>query len=966
MTARDVGRGADLTGLVDDMGVVVWEADVPSRRFTFVSRYAEVLLGRPVDEWLDDVGTLVRWVHPGDRAEVLRAWRTGAEKDYVELEFRATAADGRVLWLRCRAQVAHDDAGVPVRARGMLADVTRRRVAEQQDRFLAALERRLQGVDDAEQVMAVVTRLLREHLEADRCAYARVEADEDHFVMSGDHATGLPSLRGRFAMSAFGEGALRAMRAGRPWIVADATLDPRLSGDDRVAYERTGIRAVVSVPLLRGGRFVAGLAVHQASVRHWTPGEVELISAVAGRSWESLQRVHADRALRESEQRHRLLVERATDAIWVLDRDLRFVEVNPAACAVLGRSAEELIGTRATDLVVSGRTAGVGVPDGDPAAGHVVTEVWRVRRADGAVIALELGMRTTPTGVQAIGRDVTERQRAEAERELLLRREHEIAEALQRSLLPRELPALDRLATAARYLPASTYAQIGGDWYDVLELDGTSVALCVGDVVGKGPAAAAVMGQLRTALAGYLLDGHSPAAALERLDVFARRVNGATGSTCACLTFDHATGVLRWALAGHPPPLVADAGSARYLTGGGGPVLGVPGRPPYPEQDCELPEGATVVLYTDGLVERRDVPFDEGLDRLLAVVRDSAAAPPAELADIVADTLLADGRHDDVALVVTRHLPRPLRSTLPALPPSLTVMRREVTAWAAAAGLSADALDDLQLALGEAAANVVDHAYADGTGDLEYELATTATGVHVTVRDHGRWRPPPADPGHRGRGVRIIRTLTEQVVFDRREDGTTVDFHLTPQPDIPQAGTPHTGTPARPAPTSPPASTSPAAAPPAEAPPVVTLPVVTLPAATRPAAPTASPSTADGDVGLVDDSTDGATRLRLTGELDTGTVDGLREALLFRVGGGDHRPVELDLTDLRYLSSSGVALLLDAAAAAGRAGRAFALVVAAGSAPARVLSLSGLDDLGTRTTGRPAAAAAGGPPQPIR
>ncbi|MFD1148673.1 SpoIIE family protein phosphatase [Saccharothrix hoggarensis] len=885
--------GADLTGLVNGMGVVAWEADVRSRRLTFVSPHAEVLLGYPPEFWSGDLDSLVGLIHSDDRAEVWRAWRAGVLQDYFEVEFRATAADGRLMWLRCRVQVVHGDAGVPVRVRGMLADVTRRRTAEQGDRFLAALERELQGVDDAEEVMATVTRLLRAHLNADRCAYARVEDDEDHFVMSGDHATGLPPLRGRFAMSAFGEQALRAMRAGQPWVVVDALRDPRLTDEDRDAYRRTGIRAVVSVPLLRGGRFVAGLAVHQASVRHWTPAELEVITVVVHRCWESLQRVHADRARRESEQRYRLLVERATDAIWVLDGESRFVEVNPAACVLLGRTRDELVGTSVTDLVVS-------VPDGrasadvDAAGDHVVTEVWQVRRGDGTVIALELSIQSTPTGVQAIGRDVTERQRVEAERELLLRREHEIAAALQRSLLPRELPTLDRLAIAARYLPASTYAQIGGDWYDVLELDGNTVALCVGDVVGKGPSAAAVMGQLRSALAGYLLEGRSPAAALERLDVFARRVDGAAGSTCACLTLDRDTGVLRCATAGHPPPLVAHAETVWFLTGGRGPVLGAPGGARYVEHTVDLPVGASVVLYTDGLVEDRDLPIDDGLDRLLAVVRDARAAAPDALTDAVTDVLLVDGQDDDVALVVARYLPPPLVGALPAQPASLSVMRRGVEAWAAAAALSEDLLDDLQLALGEAAANVVDHAYPPGQeGSLEYEVANTATTVHVTVRDHGRWRPVPADPGYRGRGTGIIRTLAEQVVFEQGEAGTTVDFHLSLRPGVP-------------------------------APPVRPEEEVT---------------------GLLDDPAGGTTRrVRLTGDLDLDTVREVRAPLLSRVGDTDQRPVDVDLTGLRYLGSSGIALLLDVSEAATRAGRALTVLVSEGSAPARALSVAGLDD----------------------
>ncbi|MEU4769281.1 GAF domain-containing protein [Actinosynnema sp. NPDC023794] len=164
------------------------------------------------------------------------------------------------------------------------------------------------------------------------------------------HPSGTTALCSRQSCS--WRSTLRTMRAGQPWIVADAAHDARLTDGDRGTYQRTGIRAVVSVPLLRDGRFVAGVAVHQASVRHLTPAEVELISVVVGRCWESLQRVHADRVLRESEQRHRLLVEQATDAIWILDRDARFVEANRAACALLGRTQ------RACEYGPIGRWAG--------------------------------------------------------------------------------------------------------------------------------------------------------------------------------------------------------------------------------------------------------------------------------------------------------------------------------------------------------------------------------------------------------------------------------------------------------------------------------------------------------------------------------------------------------------------------------------------------------------------------------
>ena len=900
--ASDGGDGPS-RGLVDDLAAIVWEAGESG--FTFVSRYTETLLGYPLARWFTEPGFFDSLVHPEDRDRVARVRRAAGGPDSadsgngavgaVEAIYRVTAADGRTVWLRDQVRVAGEA------LRGVAVDITAQRAVEERHGFLAELERQLQRRDDAEDIMALATRLVGEHVGADRCAYARAEDDENHFVMSGDHATGLPPLPGRFAMSAFGDGALSAMRAGEPWVVHDCLNDPRLTEYEVSTYRATGIRAVICLPLLRGGRFVAAMAVHQATVRQWSAEDVDLVSVAVNRCWESLQRAHADGALRDSEQRHRLLVERATDAIWVLDHDLRFVEANPAACALLGLDRAELIGTSVLDRFADGQAHYLSWVPGAEAA-QPATDVWQLARADGSVVSVEVSVQATPTGVQAIGRDVTERLRAEAERELLARREHEIAETLQRALLPRGLPDLPHLAFAARYLPAASHAQIGGDWYEVIQVADTVVALTVGDVVGKGPTAAAVMGQLRSALAGYLLDGHSPAAALDRLDAFARRTANAAGSTCACLTFDWADGRLCWALAGHPPPLLLDAGGTRFLSGDAdGPVLGLPGRPPFRESSTRLPVGASVLLYTDGLVERGQVPIDRGLDHLRQAVEHAHAMAPDPLADEITTALLQEGQSDDIALVVARHLPAPLVRTVPALPTELAGMRHEVAEWARAAAVATAALDDLNLALGEAAANAVDHAYPGRTGDFTYRVTATAGGMHAQVRDHGRWRPPPVDPGHRGRGLRIIHAVARNTTIDHDEDGTTVDF------DIATAETPSAA-----------------------------------PAAPEPVRPAAMAEVPGG----------GRQVLRVTGDLDLDTADVLRPALLAAVTAADSRPVELDLTGVGYLSSSGIALLLATTAAAAEAGRELAVVVTEHDAPARILEMSGLHGLTTTTAGQ--------------
>ncbi|WHT22949.1 SpoIIE family protein phosphatase [Crossiella sp. CA-258035] len=762
-------------------------------------------------------------------------------------------------------------------------------------RFLRRLELEFQATEEAEEVMAAAARLLGEHIGSDRCAYARAEADEDHFLMSGDHATGLPHLPGRFAMAAFGEGCLRAMRAGQPWVVHDSADDERLHGADLHAYQVTGIRAVICLPLHKAGRFVAAMAVHQAHPRRWTAAEVDLVGVVANRCWESVQRVHSIRALREGEERYRLLFELATDSIWLLDHDLRFIEANPAACALLGVRRDALLGRRMTDLVAAHGADALAELAADPDRRQAISDVWQLRRADGSTLSVELSVQSTPTGLQAIARDVTARLRAEAEREALLRREHEIAQALQSSLLPRELPALEWLSAAARYLPAATHAQAGGDWYEVLPVSTTAVALAVGDVVGKGTAAAVVMGQLRSALAAYLLEGHGPAAALGRLNTFARSTPGAMASTCACLLFDWQEHTLTWALAGHLPPMLVQPEGVRPLSVGGA-VLGAGEQVEFQEHTAVLRPGDSVVLYTDGLVERRGEVIDESLAGLAELLRQRHALGPAALVEHLTTELLAGGQEDDVALVVVRAMPAPLVARVPAEPGQLSLLRRQIARWAVRAAVPAELLDDIQLVVGEAAANAVEHAYPKGKGEFDYQLARTADGAVLgQVVDHGAWRPKPADRGYRGRGLELIQELSDEASIESSAEGTTVRFRFAA---------------AKPAAADQPGHT-------------IDAPVAA-----------ASLAVAEGDPAVE--------VVCLRGELDLIAARPLREQLLARAGARDARDIVLDLTALAYLSSSGVALLLEGMAVATAAGRSLSIRAAQGSAPAKILALSGI------------------------
>ncbi|MBV8992707.1 MAG: SpoIIE family protein phosphatase, partial [Pseudonocardiales bacterium] len=481
-----------------------------------------------------------------------------------------------------------------------------------------------------------------------------------------------------------------------------------------------------------------------------------------------------------------------------------------------------------------------------------------------------------------------------------------VAQTLQRSLLPGQLPEFDRLALAARYLPGAPDVAAGGDWYDVLALDGHRVAIVVGDVVGRGAAAAAVMGQLRTALATALLHGDSAAAALEHLDRMAARIPGALASTAVVMILDLLTGELSWCRAGHPPPLLVAHDDVRYLVNGAGGPLGIPGRPPYPQAATRIEPGACLLLYTDGLVERRGQVIDEGLDHLAFTAAQLRAEPPTTLLDgLLARALPETGPADDIALVAARYLPAPLHQRLPAEPGQLFGVRRAVRAWVGAGALPAALGEDLQITLGEATANAVEHAYA-GTGKAgEFTYLITRCGdgaIKVEVRDFGRWRSERANDFHRGRGLVIIREIGVDVVVEPTPAGTEVRFRLpAPPPD----SEPATSTPASAG------QVQPDAAPPVPA----ELHVHQEPA--------------------------GGRRLELRGELDLDSVTRLRGPLL------DHLhargPVTLDLRAVDYLSSAGVGLLVEALARAAAHHTSVQLQLTPYSLAARVLALTGLE-----------------------
>jgi len=352
--------------------------------------------------------------------------------------------------------------------------------------------------------------------------------------------------------------------------------------------------------------------------------------------------------------------------------------------------------------------------------------------------------------------------------------EHRIASTLQHSLLPQSLPRVPGAIVASRYLPGSSEAEVGGDWYDVIATPDDRLFLVIGDVVGKGVPAAAVMGQLRNALRAYILEGFDCGEALTRLNRLVDNLGRRQFATVVCVRFDPASGQLRYSSAGHPPPvLVRPGGAAEFLYGSAlGPPIGALAAVTYPTRDGALDHGGRLLLYTDGLVEDRAAGIDAGL----AELREDAVKPADHVEDLL-DALLAKAarrtRRDDIALIAMEATePREFVLRLAADPTRLSVLRRRLDDFLTGHGVPESDVFDLTVAVSEAAANAIEHPVDPLEELITVEATIEEDAVLVTVRDTGSWRPV-AEGGFRGRGLALIGALTELSVA-RGPEGTAV------------------------------------------------------------------------------------------------------------------------------------------------------------------------------------------------
>lgn len=399
------------------------------------------------------------------------------------------------------------------------------------------------------------------------------------------------------------------------------------------------------------------------------------------------------------------------------------------------------------------------------------------RRANGLLVAVwddERSLSSEETGivVALAGQAALAMDRAQQ-----FESEQTIAETLQRSVLPVSLPSVDGVEMAARYLPGSARLDVGGDWFDALRLHDGKLGLVVGDVVGKGVQAAASMAQLRNAIRAFSVERLKPSSMLSRLNLLANDVLDTSFATVVFLVLDPTTGTCRFSSAGHPPPLlVRSDGRVEYLEQARGLPLGTGIQSKYRQATVELDAGSLVLLYTDGLVERRRQSIDEGLDNLRRAVVDGPRDPDRLLDHVLEQVVGREEREDDIALLAVRALPiapQPLVLRLRADLSSMDVVRDAMRAWLAGAALDRREVEDVVLATWEACANAIEHAVQPASDIVAIAAEVDDGEVRVVVSDTGAWAPASGRED-RGLGLPLIESLVTSADVSRSANGTAV------------------------------------------------------------------------------------------------------------------------------------------------------------------------------------------------
>lgn len=781
-------------------------------------------LGRKVSEVLPAIG-------PHVERMLRQVLETGVPVSDVEVTGQTPAQPGAERhWLASFYPVGGSEE-IPAELGSIVVEITERKRQERVTRLTGALSELLAATPDLIELLERAASIMVPDL-ADSCgiyllprtdvargfAIAHADPEMAHALRDADVQRPLDVPRMIAASS--------ELRAGRPVMVANVAPEMREAfsrGPERLELAtRLGVQSSIVAPLHVADDIVGLLCLDYTgqSGRLYQPDDLALVESLTDRIVLVLERAYLTREATRARARLNLLAQ-VSDLLTVeLDTRARLEAVTDVVLPTFGDTCvaylavEEgllptvckVAGEVIQDEIVRARRVPVADIDGSGAVPTAFRTRETVLVSDVAAGADEsaggLGLRSllavpllaadTPIGVLlfgysesgrrydshdlALAREIAGRVAPAVEDAIRFERELATAEALQRSLLPDQLPVLQDADLATRYVPGGVGLKVGGDWYDAVPLRDGCVMLVIGDVVGHGVRAAASMGKLRNVLQYSALDGLAPAQLLQRLNAYFCALTDAGMATLLVAEYDPARQRIRYSNAGHPPAaLRMPDGTVELLEGGRSMPLCASDQAHYHEAERDLPAGSMLVLYTDGLIERRGESLDVGLERLTDALR-TAPFGVEDVADtLLRDFLADDAPPDDVALLCfgVRGRDDTLRLRLPAAACQLARMRVAATEWLARAGATEVEQREITVAVNEAAANAIEHAY--GLVDAEFVVEADRSGdvVEFVVRDFGQWRTR-RDSGGRGRGLDLAGALMDAVEVNPGSEGTVV------------------------------------------------------------------------------------------------------------------------------------------------------------------------------------------------
>ncbi|HUR85124.1 MAG TPA: SpoIIE family protein phosphatase [Solirubrobacteraceae bacterium] len=608
-------------------------------------------------------------------------------------------------------------------------------------------------------------------------------------------------------------------------------------------------------------------------------GEIEFYATIAR---DMTRERAAEEALRATEERFRITFEQGPVGVSLLDLEGNFVQVNDAFCRTVRRSREELMALGPVAITHPDDVAYTRYAMRSLLIGEVPLFRFEKRylAPDGDIIWAELSgtvirdSQDRPQFLVGMLMDIGDRR---------------VASTLQRSMLTTQLPEIETVELAVRYLPSGSDAEVSGDWYDVIPLPDGRVGVVIGDVVGRGVDAAATMSQLRTALRAYAVEGLEPAEVVAKLHRLVDHLRFGLSTTLTYLDLDPFTLEVRYVSAGHLPILLAPAGgSPRFLEGARSTPLGAAaGRLAVPQERVVLAPGDGLLLYTDGLVERRDAGIDSRLEALRSAMEDVPSDLGDQLVQLTTTLAGSDMRSDDIALLALRaHGPPPgsFATEMRAAASELGALRDALRAWLAEFGATDREIGDVLVAAGEACSNAIEHSGAATDATIRIRARVSDGELLVTIADRGTWRAARA-PADRGHGMRLMRMLMDTVRISATHVGTIIELRF----GLGDAG---------------------------------------VARADRPPPP-ASP-------GLRIERVEDVPVARVVGEIDLARVGELSVQLIAAAGPRD-RGLVLDLSAVEYLDSTGVHLLHALVRRLEEFGQRLRVVVAPGAPVARVL-----------------------------